>query len=157
MSDKSLIISIVAVGVTLGGMILATDDGARIDALEAKLDTRIDALEAKLDTRIDALEAKLDALDAKVDDIRVYIAAKHGEPVSFMPSPTGSRQFWLIKAVDPKTGGTTRVGTLGVQGEAERRAVLKMDNGEFVRQWTHLGETDTLRRARAIITLALSE
>ena len=74
--------AIVSVGVSLGALILATDDGARIDnridALESKIDNRIDALDAKIDNRIDALDARIDALDAKIDDIRVFIAAKHG-------------------------------------------------------------------------------
>ena len=102
LSDRSVVVAIVAVGVSLCTVILATDDGdkiealdakldARIDALDAKLDARIDALETKFDARIDALDARIDALDAKVDDIRVYIAAKHGERVSFTPEKTWQR------------------------------------------------------------------
>ena len=136
MSDKSLILAIAGLGVALGGLILSTDDGAKIDALETKIDAKIDAL-----------EAKTDVLDNKVDDIRVYIAAKHGDQVSFTPMKTEKGATWLIKAVDSGTGEVRRVGTLAVQGDVERRAVLRLDNGGPPLEWTHLGRTDSLRRA----------
>ena len=50
----------------------------------------------------------------------------------------------------------SRIGTLAVQGETERRAVLKTSNGEIAREWTHLGNADTLQRARALLVLASS-
>ncbi len=71
-SDRRIIVAIVSFAIAIGGLILATDDGAEINA-------KIDALDAKLNAKIDALDAKVDALDARVDDIRVYIAAKPGE------------------------------------------------------------------------------
>ncbi len=49
--DRHLIIAVLAVGVSLGGLILATDDGAEI-------------------------RAELRALVAKINDIRDYIAIK---------------------------------------------------------------------------------
>ena len=149
MSDRGLIIAIVGVGAALGSMILATDDGAKIDALDAKIDARIDALDAKIDARIDAL-------DAKIDDIRVFIAAKHGETVSFTPGKQGGNPTWSVASVDPNTGKRSRIGTLVVRGKTERRAVLEIDDGRIAREWTHLGTADTLERARALIALSRS-
>ena len=103
------------------------------------------------------MHARIDALDAKIDNIRVYTAAKHGETVSFTPSETGRYPIRLIKAVDPKTAAVSRIGTLAVQGETERRAVLELGSGKFVRKWTHLGNADPLRRATALIALAPSK
>ena len=156
LSDRSLVVAIVAVGVSLCTVILATDDGAKIDALDAKIDARIDALETKIDARIDALDARIDALDAKVDDIRVYIAAKHGERVSFTPDKTASEQAWAVRTVDARTGEPRRIGTLEVRGGSERRAVLQIGEGKVTRAWTHLGDADTLKRARALAMMTLA-
>lgn len=145
LSDRSLVVAIVAVGVSLCTVILATDDGAKIDALDAK----IDALDAKFD-------AKIDALDAKVDDIRVYIAAKHGEPVSFTPDKTASEHAWTVRTIDARTGEPRQIGTLEVRGGSERRAVLQIGEGKVTRVWTHLGDADTLKRARALAMMAVA-
>ncbi len=53
-----MIVALVSFTIVIGGLILATDDGAQINA-------KLDALDAKLG-------AQIDALDAKVDDNRVY-------------------------------------------------------------------------------------
>ena len=152
LSDRSLVVAIVAVGVSLCTVILATDDGAKIDALDAK----IDALDAKIDVKIDGLDAKIDALDAKVDDIRVYIAAKHGERVSFTPDKAGSVHAWTVRSIDAKTGKPRQIGTLEVQGGSERRAVLKIGKGNLTREWIHLGKADTLERARTLAMMAVA-
>lgn len=156
LSDRSLVVAIVAVGVSLCTVILATDDGAKIDALDAKIDAKIDALDAKIDVKIDALDAKIDALDAKVDDIRVYIAAKHGERVSFTPDKAGSVHAWTVRSIDAKTGKPRQIGTLEVQGGSERRAVLKIGKGNLTREWIHLGKADTLERARTLAMMAVA-
>ena len=141
LSDRSLVVAIVAVGVSLCTVILAADDGAKIDALDAK---------------IDSLDAKIDALDAKVDDIRVYIAAKHGERVSFTPDKAGSVPAWTVRSIDAKTGKPRQIGTLEVQGGSERRAVLKIGKGNLTREWIHLGNADTLERARTLAMMAVA-
>ena len=58
------IIAILAVGITLAGVIIASVRGVRQDItrLESRLDGRIDALGTKLDGRIDALGAQLGEL-----------------------------------------------------------------------------------------------
>ena len=145
-----MIVAIVAVGATLAGLIIATDDGARIDARIDALDNKIDALDAKL-------SAKIDALDAKVDDIRVYIAAKHGDRVSFVPRESGKHPRWLVRIVDPATDRPATIGTLEVRGDTERIAKLQVRGGTLAKEWTHLGEDDTLRRARILVTLASSK
>ena len=55
------IIAILAVGITLAGVIIASARGLRQDMarLESRLDGRIDALGTRLDGRIDALESKM--------------------------------------------------------------------------------------------------
>ncbi len=163
LSDRSLVVAIVAVGVSLCTVILATDDGAKIDALDAKIDgldvkidAKIGALDAKIDAKIGALDAKIDALDAKVDDIRVYIAAKHGERVSFTPDKAGSVHAWTVRSIDAKTGKPRQIGTLEVQGGSERRAVLKIGKGNLTREWIHLGNADTLERARTLAMMAVA-
>ena len=160
MSDRSLIVAIVAVGVSLCGVILLSDDGAqinaRIDALDAKIDAKIDALDAKIDARIDALDARIDALDAKIDDIRVFVAAKHGERISFTPGQSGGRPTWTIQRIDAAKGTLRQIGTLEVHGGPERRAVLRIERNEFTREWAHLGNTDTLDRARALTNMSLA-
>lgn len=152
LSDRSLVVAIVAVGVSLCTVILAADDGAKIDALDAK----IDSPDAKIDGKIDSLDAKNDALDAKVDDIRVYIAAKHGERVSFTPDKAGSVHAWTVRSIDAKTGKPRQIGTLEVQGGSERRAVLKIGKGNLTREWIHLGNADTLERARTLAMMAVA-
>ena len=145
LSDRSLIVAIVAVGVSICGLILLTDDGARIDALDAK----IDALDARLD-------AKIDALDAKIDDIRVYIAAKHGERISFVPGHGGNQPTWTVHEADAASGKLSKIGTLEVHGGPERRAVLRIERNKLTREWAHLGNPDTLDRARALTNMALA-
>ncbi len=186
-----MIVAIVSVAIALGGLILATDDGAQInakidaldakidavdaklsdkidavdarlsaqiDAVDAKLSAQIDAVDAKLGAQIDAVDAKLgaqiDAVDAKVDDIRVYIAAKHGERVTFTPGTSGKEGTWSVRTVDAVTGKPRQIGTLEIQGGSERRAVLQIGEGKLTREWTHLGNVDTLERARALTLLA---
>ncbi len=157
-SDRRLIVAIVSATVATWGLILATDDGAKIDALDARLSAKIDALDAKLSAKIDAgdarLNAKIDALDAKVDDIRVYIAAKHGERVTFTPGTSGREGAWSVRTVDAVTGKPRQIGTLEIQGGSERRAVLHIGEGKLTREWTHLGNVDTLDRARALTLFA---
>ncbi len=155
-----MIVAIVSVAIALGGLILATDDGAKIDALDAKLSAKIDAGDAGLNAKIDALDAelnaKIDALDAKVDDIRVYIVAKHGERISFTPGTSGREGAWSVRTVDAVTGKPRQIGTLEIQGGSERRAVLQIGEGKLTREWTHLGKVDTLERARALTLLAMA-
>ncbi len=151
-----MIVAIVSVAIALGGLILATDDGAKIDALDAKLSAKIDAGDARLNAKIDVLDAKVDALDAKVDDIRVYIAAKHGEQISFTPGTSGRESAWSVRTVDAVTGKPRQIGTLELQGGSERRAVLQIGEGKLTREWTHLGKVDTLERAPALTLLAMA-
>ncbi len=68
-----ILIAILAVGATLGGLILATSRGLRQDIrqdmarLESRLDAKIKESESRLDAKIDGVDAKIDGLDAKID------------------------------------------------------------------------------------------
>jgi hypothetical protein len=46
---------------------------AKMDSMEAKLDTKMDSMEAKLDTKMDSMEAKL---DTKMDSMEAKIMKK---------------------------------------------------------------------------------
>ncbi len=72
-----ILIAILAVGATLGGLILATSRGLRQDIrqdmarLESRLDAKIMESESRLDAKIDALDAKIDRLEARMrEDIK---------------------------------------------------------------------------------------
>ncbi len=79
-----ILIAILAVGATLGGLILATSRGlrqdirqdmarlesrldAKIKESESRLDAKIKESESRLDAKIDGVDAKIDGLDAKID------------------------------------------------------------------------------------------
>ena len=67
-----ILIAILAVGATLGGLILASSRGLRQDIrqdmarLESRLDEKINGLESRLDEKINGLEAKIDGLEARM-------------------------------------------------------------------------------------------
>lgn len=73
-----------------------------------------------------------------------------------MPDKTGGDSSWRIREIDARTGRPRQVGTLSVVGSSERRAMLRIDGGDLTREWTHLGNADTLRRARALTLMALA-
>ena len=60
----SVLIAVLAVGATLGGLILTGNRGLRQDMaqLETRLDGRIGALESRLDERINGLESQISEL-----------------------------------------------------------------------------------------------
>ncbi|MBB4139439.1 hypothetical protein [Microbacterium invictum] len=110
----SIIISAVALLVTLGGMFFAgcawvirrIDEleqrlGARIDAGDEKLGARIDSVEEKLGARIDSVEEKLGAridsveekLGARIDgaqrelvELKIGLARLEGPPRHLIPA-----------------------------------------------------------------------
>ena len=57
----SVLVAVVAIGVTLGGLILISNRGLRQDMAQLRRDMREDIgkLESRLDERIDRLEARL--------------------------------------------------------------------------------------------------
>ena len=63
----SVLIAVLAVGATLGGLILTSNRGLRQDIrqditrMESRLDERISALESRMDERINGLESRFDA------------------------------------------------------------------------------------------------
>ena len=67
-----ILIAILAVGATLGGLILASSRGLRQDIrqdmvrLESRLDEKINGLESRLDAKINGLDAKIDGLEARM-------------------------------------------------------------------------------------------
>ena len=67
-----ILIAILAVGATLGGLILASSRGLRQDIrqdmvrLESRLDEKINGLESRLDEKINGLDAKINGLEARM-------------------------------------------------------------------------------------------
>ncbi len=70
------LISIVAVGVALAGVILASSRGLRQDMarMESRLDEKISGLESRTDEKISGLESRLDGkisgLESQINDLR---------------------------------------------------------------------------------------
>ena len=80
----SVLIAVLAVGATLGGLILTGNRGLRQDMrqdmakLEARLDERINGLESRLDGSIKALESRFDGLERQFGELRERMAHLEG-------------------------------------------------------------------------------
>ena len=80
----SVLIAVLAVGATLGGLILTSNRGLRQDIrqditrMESRLDERISALESRMDERINGLESRFDAMEKQFGELRERMAHLEG-------------------------------------------------------------------------------
>ena len=80
----SVLVAVVAIGATLGGLILTSNRGLRQDIrldmgrLESRLDERISGLESRLDGSIKALESRFDAMESQFGELRERMAHLEG-------------------------------------------------------------------------------
>ena len=91
----SVLVAVVAIGATLGGLILTSNRGLRqdirldmgrlesrlderISGLESRLDERISGLESRLDGSIKALESRFDAMESQFGELRERMAHLEG-------------------------------------------------------------------------------
>ena len=94
----SVLVAVVAIGATLGGLILTSTRGLRLDmrdmrqdmaqmesrlderisGLESRLDERISGLESRLDGSIKALESRFDAMESQFGELRERMAHLEG-------------------------------------------------------------------------------
>ena len=80
----SVLVAVLAIGATLGGLILTSNRGLRQDIrqdmarLESRLDERIGALESRLDERINGLESRFDAMEKQFGELRERMAHLEG-------------------------------------------------------------------------------
>ena len=80
----SVLIAVLAVGATLGGLILTSNRGLRQDIrqditrMESRLDERVSALESRMDERINGLESRFDAMEKQFGELRERMAHLEG-------------------------------------------------------------------------------